>query len=191
MNSYDLRAERGLSSFDRSHVLAVSYVWEIPFFQSNAVKVLRPVLAGWQLSGLSVFQSGLPASITVVGDIAGVSGGGAQRANVVGNGVLPRGERTFDRYFNTAAFALPAAGTFGNGGRNIIRRPGTNNWDVSVVKGFRITEHRRVQFRAEFYNIFNHLSYNNVQTQVGSRGFGAITGADPARVIQLALRFDF
>lgn len=191
MNSYDLRAERGLSSFDRSHVLAVSYVWEIPFFQSNAVKVLRPALAGWQLSGLTVFQSGLPASITVAGDIAGVSGGGTQRANVIGNGVLSRGERTADRYFNTAAFALPAAGTFGNSGRNIIRRPGTNNWDVSVVKAFRITEQRRLQFRAELYNIFNHLSYNNVQTQFGSRGFGAITGADPTRVVQLALRFDF
>src|SRR5262249_37885868 len=116
MISNDLRSNRGLSAFDRTHLLAISYVYEVPFFKSDRLRLLRPVLAGWQASGLAVFQSGLPTSIFINGDIAGVSGGGTQRANVIGNGTLPKSERTFDRYFNTAAFVAPLAGKFGNSG---------------------------------------------------------------------------
>jgi hypothetical protein len=191
MISNDLRSNRGLSAFDRTHLLAISYVYEVPFFKSDRLRLLRPALAGWQASGLAVFQSGLPTSIFINGDIAGVSGGGTQRANVIGNGTLPKSERTFDRYFNTAAFVAPLAGTFGNSGRNNLRLPGTRNWDMSVTKRFRITENKSFQLRGDFFNILNHLSYNSVQTTLGNAGFGSINGADPARVVQLALRLEF
>jgi len=191
MISSNRRADRGLSSFDRTNVFYISYVYEVPFFTSDSVKMLRPVFAGWQLAGLTVLQSGLPTSVFIAPDTAGVSGGGRQRANVIGNGVLPRSDRTFVRYFNTSAFAAPAAGTFGNGGRNILRRPGTNNSDVSISKNFRILEGKRIQLRGEFFNIWNHLSFNNIETTLGNAGFGAINGADPARVVQLAARFEF
>ncbi|MFN7939381.1 MAG: TonB-dependent receptor [Bryobacteraceae bacterium] len=190
MNSYDLSRERGLSDFDRAHIVVISYVYELPFFKS-AMKPLRATLGGWQISGFSSFQSGLPASVTVPGDPAGVSGGAPQRPNVLGSAVLSRGERTETRYFNTAAFATPAAGTFGGAGRNIIRQPGTNNFDFTLAKHFPIREHWRVQLRAEMFNALNHLSFNRLEMQLGNRGFGSVTGADPARVIQFAMRLEF
>jgi hypothetical protein len=191
MITNDLRADRGLSTFDRTHVLAISYLYEVPFFKSDSLKVLRPVFAGWQLTGLSVFQTGLPTSIFVSGDIAGVAGGGPQRANVIGSGTLSGGDRTLNRYFNTAAFAIPTQGTFGNSGRNNLRRPGTNNWDMSISKKFHLTEKKRIQARGEFFNIWNHLSYNAIQTTIGNAGFGSVTGSDPSRVVQVALRLEF
>jgi hypothetical protein len=105
--------------------------------------------------------------------------------------VLPRGERTQARYFDTSAFASPAPGTFGSAGRNIIRHPGTNNFDFTLAKYFPVRERWRLQLRAEFFNAFNHLSFNQVETQLGNRGFGSVTQADPARVIQFALRLEF
>lgn len=155
------------------------------------MKALRASLGGWQISGFSSFQSGLPASVTVPGDPAGVAGGAAQRPNVLGSAVLSRGERTETRYFNTAAFATPAAGTFGGAGRNIIRQPGTNNFDFTLAKHFPIREQWRVQIRAEMFNALNHLSFNRLEMQLGNRGFGSVTGADPARVIQFAMRLEF
>lgn len=191
MISSNLNADRGLSAFDRTHVLSISYVYEVPFFRTASLRLLRPVFAGWQFSGVSVFQSGLPTSVFVNGDIAGVSGGGAQRANVIGNGTPDRGQRTLNHYFNTAAFAAPSAGTFGNSGRNNLRLPGTNNWDMSISKRFPIRETKYVQVRGDFFNIWDHLSYKSLQTTLGNAGFGSITGADPARVIQLAARVEF
>ncbi len=191
MISSNLRANRGLSTFDRTHLLAISYVYEVPFFRSNNLRMLRPVLAGWQFAGLAVLQSGLPASVFVNGDIAGVAGGGTQRANVIGPGKLDKSERTFNRYFNTAAFTAPAAGTFGDSGRNNLRMPGTRNWDMSLSKRVPIAETKNIQLRGDFFNILNHLSYNSVQTTLGNAAFGSINGADPARAIQLALRLEF
>jgi len=190
MDTYNLSRDRGLSAFDRTHIMVISYVYELPFFQRSK-KALRLPFGGWQMSGFSVFQSGLPATVTVPGDPAGVSGGAPQRPNVIGNAIIPRGQRTETSYFNTAAFANPAAGAFGNAGRNIIRQPGTNNWDMTLAKFFPIKEQWRVQFRAEMFNIFNHLSFNRVEAQLGNRNFGGIAGADPARVIQFALRLEF
>lgn len=191
MDTYNLNRDRGLSSFDRTHIVVISYVYELPFFRGSRSGPLRATLGGWQLSGFSVFQSGLPATVTVPGDPAGVAGGAPQRPNVTGNAVLRRGERTEGRYFNTGAFANPVAGTFGNAGRNIIRQPGTSNWDFILAKYFPVKERWRLQLRAEMFNAFNHLSFNRVETQLGNRGFGSVTGADPSRVIQFALRLEF
>jgi len=105
--------------------------------------------------------------------------------------VLPRGERTETRYFDTSACAAPAAGTFGSAGRNIIRQPGTNNFDLAIAKNFPIGERWPTQFRAEMFNAFNHLSFNRLQMQLGNRGFGSVTAADPSRVVQFALRLEF
>jgi len=191
MISTNLRSNRGLSTFDRTHLLAISYVYEAPFFKSGSLLILRPVFAGWQFSGMAVLQSGLPTSVFVNSDIAGVSGGGTQRANVIGNGTLDKADRTYNHYFNTAAFTAPAAGTFGNSGRNNLRMPGTRNWDLSVSKRFPFGEKKNVQIRGDLFNVLNHLSYNSIQTTLGNAAFGSINGADPARVIQVALRLEF
>jgi hypothetical protein len=191
MISTNLRSNRALSTFDRTHLLAISYVYEAPFFKSGSLRILRPAFAGWQFAGMAVLQSGLPTSVFVNSDIAGVSGGGTQRANVIGNGTLDKGDRTYNHYFNTAAFTAPVAGTFGNSGRNNLRMPGTRNWDLSVSKRFPFAERKNIQIRGDLFNVLNHLSYNSIQTTLGNAAFGSINGADPARVIQVALRLEF
>jgi hypothetical protein len=95
------------------------------------------------------------------------------------------------RYFNTGAFALAASGTFGNAGRNILYGPGTFLMDFSAMKNFRITEGSRIQFRAEFFNLFNTPLFNNPSTSVTDSRFGQITGARDPRIIQLALKVYF
>lgn len=147
LNSYaDARMERAAAAFDRTQVLAVSYVYELPVFRTNRW------LGGWQVSGITRAETGAPFSVTVPGDRAGV-GGGAQRASVIGD---VAGDKQLLRWFNTTAFALPALGTFGNAGRNLLRGPGQHNWDVSFSKRTALRENIALQFRAEFFNIFNH-----------------------------------
>jgi len=95
------------------------------------------------------------------------------------------------KWFNTAAFALPAAGTFGNLGRNVVISPGMNNWDASLQKHFVIKERVRIQFRAELYDAPNHLSWWGVGNTLGNANFGQITSATDPRTLQFGLRLGF
>jgi hypothetical protein len=191
MITNNLSADRGLSTFDREQVLVFTYVYDVPFFKSSSLRLLRPAFAGWRLSGITVLESGLPTTVNVSGDPAGVSVGGTERSSVVGDGTLPRDQRTFYHYFNTAAFVAPAAGTFGNSGRHNLRLPGTNSWDLAVSKRFPIGEKKHVQVRGDFFDIPNHLSYSGFGTTIGSASYGIITGALPTRVIQVSARVEF
>jgi hypothetical protein len=192
----------GLSNFDRTHILKFNWLWDIPKAPvGNAV--LDRVVNGWQLSGIASFVSGNPMSVgyntTTAVDITGTPSQGA-RIVVLDNPVLPKSERTFNRFFNTDVFALPKVGTFGNSARTVIRGPGTNNWDIAVFKNVPVNERMRFQFRLETYNTFNHTQFSGLDTgarfepatgqQVNTR-FGELTGARSPRIIQLALRFLF
>jgi hypothetical protein len=180
------RLDRGMTGSDRTHVVISSYVWELPFAR-NTKGWRRKVLHGWQLSGISSFQSGNPLTIGVSGDRAGVGGGG-QRPNVVG-----QVERLKDlsKWFTTEAFALPALGTFGNAGRSLVRGPGINNWDIVFSKRTDLKEKITLQFRSEFFNLFNHAQFSSVATTVNSSTFGQVTGTRDPRIIQFGLRLLF
>ncbi|MGH9659255.1 MAG: hypothetical protein ACRD96_11980, partial [Bryobacteraceae bacterium] len=182
----------GLAGFDRTHAFKLHYQWELPkrrFFH-------------WQISGVTSFISGAPLpvnfSTTVATDITGSPTDGA-RIVVVDNPVLPKGERTFSRFFHTGVFRLPARGTIGNAAKTLIRGPGINNFDIAIFKDFPIREAIRAQFRAELYNAFNHTQFSGVDNaarfdpqgnQVNAR-LGEMTETHPPRRIQLALRFYF
>jgi outer membrane receptor protein involved in Fe transport len=186
INSYaDNRMERALSGFDRTHVLVLSYVYELPLFRTTS-GFLKHILGGWQISGISRFESGTPFSITIPGDLAGVGTNG-QRPNLTGPIKL---EKTQLRWFS-GSFALPAQGTFGSLGRNVVRGPGINNWDVSFSKRTAIRENISLQFRAEFFNLFNHTQWAGVSASLGSANFGQITSARDPRITQLGLRLIF
>jgi hypothetical protein len=187
MDSYDARRDRGLATFHRAHVATISYVYPLPFFKAGNA-FTRNVLGGWQVSGVTTFNTGLPQNITIQPDQAGIGQTG-QRPNVVGDWTQGAGQRL--QWFNTAAFALPAAGTFGNLGRNVVIGPGTNNWDASLMKNFSVRERLTFQFRAEFYNVPNHLSWWGVGTTVGAANFGQITSATDPRTMQFGLRMGF
>jgi hypothetical protein len=192
----------GLASFDRTHVLTVNYVWDVPNLPV-ANPFARQVFHGWRLSGISTFTSGAPLGIglstTKSVDFTGTASQGV-RTVVVANPVLPKSDRTFERFFNTDAFQMPAIGTVGNAAKNVIRGPGINNWDVAIFKDFPIHERMGIQFRWEMYNAFNHTQFSSVDTgarfdpatgqQVNQR-FGQFTGARTPRIMQFALRFHF
>ncbi len=186
-NSYNLRGDWGPSSYNRNQILVISYVYPLPFWL-NGSNWYQKVLGGWQVSGVTTIQSGLPINVTIPNDQAGIGISGSQRPNLAGDALL---STTRTQYLNPAAFAIPAAGTFGNLGAFAIFAPNFNNWDASLQKSFPITERVKANFRAELYNFPNHLSYTSISTSVGSTNFGQVTGATDPRTLQLALRVSF
>ncbi len=192
----------GLSDFDRTHIFKLNWLWELPKLRISN-KAIDRVINHWQLSGMASFVSGNPMSVgygtTTAVDVTGTPTQGA-RIQVLSNPIIPKGERTFDEYFNTKAFRMPAVGTFGNAARTVIRGPGMNNWDMHLFKTIPVNERMRFQIRCETYNTFNHTQFSGLDTnarfdpatgeQVNAR-FGELTGARPARIMQLALRFLF
>jgi hypothetical protein len=205
----DLRFSRGLSDFDRTHRLVLSYTWEMPFF-SGAKGITGGLLAHWSLSGITTFQSGVPFSIFDSGggtvftpsspnqSMASLAPGASISQGLTSGGV----ENRLAHYVNSdaftkapvAPFSPDGATVFGDLGRNIYRGPFQQNWDVSLAKTFHISEHQNFKFGADFFNIWNHPSFNAPSfTDVeNSATFGAITTtAGTPRLIQFSLRYAF
>ena len=200
----------GPLSYDMSHVLTINYTWVLPKpgkrlrgRDETLGRLVGIFLDNWQISGINTFATGTPFtpgfSTTDGADITG-SGEGA-RIVVTGSPKLDKSERTFARNFNTGVFARPARGTFGNAGVGILRNPGINNWDLSVSKRVPVGagEQRYFQFRAEFFNAWNHTQFSGYDTTARfdpsgnqtNSNFGALTGAREPRRIQFSLRFMF
>ncbi len=182
--------EKALTDLDRTHVLSFNYVYQFPFLKSQE-GALGKLLGGWEISGITTFQSGAPFTVTAPGDRAGV-GGGTQRPDLVGPLSLPK---EIDRWFDTGAFALSPLGRFGTAGRNTVRGPGVNEWSMSFLKNTRMpwfaSETATVQFGAEFFNIFNHPSFDSVGASLGSSTFGHVTSALDPRIVQFRLKISY
>ena len=198
-NSYDDANFWGLSSYDRTHVLVVSYIYDLPFWRDQST-LLRNLLGGWQISGATFLQSGTPFSITRTNDIAGVGeGSNGQPVDLVGdmmqgaNGQFSLGSGLDTNFaFNPAAFANPAAGKFGNSTRNILRNPGAQQWDIALFKNFVLGGRHRLQFRAEAFNFINHPNLSGPNGDITNPNFGRIITKDGSRRdVQLALRYTF
>jgi hypothetical protein len=231
-NQLDNRANRGLSNFDRKHRFVSSFIWQLPRppFTKRS-KIGRVLFSGWQLAGIVTAMSGLPIDVVDSGAATfylGVNGGA--RPNFV-PGESPTANVPYGYYFNPFAFMRPvvpggqsipssngtalagATGTdFGNVGRNSLRGPNQFNTDFSIGKRFRLTDAKNVEFRADFFNLFNNVNFANPisnlaavpaplinantgrisRDSVVELGFGQIisTGNNP-RIIQLALKFNF
>ncbi|MGH9353211.1 MAG: hypothetical protein ACRD2G_13800, partial [Terriglobia bacterium] len=187
-----LSANRGLSDFDLTNRFVASYVWNLPMLQGSR-SLLRNSLGGWETTGIVTLQSGFPFSV-----LSGVdnsrSGDGIDYADLVGNPDLSTSRSTgqlIREYFNTAAFAPNALGTFGTAPRNLLRGPDYADFDFGLMKNFLITEKAALQFRAEFFNLFNRPNFGNPSGSLNSRAFGTITSAGSPRIIQFALKVTF
>jgi hypothetical protein len=198
-NSYDDANFWGLSSYDRTHVAVVSYIWDLPFWRDQST-LMRNLLGGWQISGSIFFRSGTPFSITRTDDKAGVGeGSNGQPVDLVGdiygnsNGQFSAGNGLDDNFwFNPAAFAQAPSGRFGNSTRNILRNPGDQQWDIALFKNFVLKGSHRLQFRAEVFNFINHPNLGGANADITSPNFGrVITKSHSPRDIQLALRYTF
>ncbi len=185
----------GLSDFDHAHRLVTSYVWKLPeLARSNAL--LRSVVGGWEHTGIMTLQSGGPFTVTAGQDQSG-TGLNHDRA-VEASGVDPYQHGACGttsahcvNWLNTNAFSVPAAGTFGTLGKNGLRGPGVFGWDMGLFKNFPIREQISFQFRAEFFNVFNHTNLNNPTASVSGSGFGTISGSGSPRIGQMALKMSF
>lgn len=184
-NVYNIKADRGLTDFDRTQMLTMNYVYDSPFFR-GLTGVPGAVLKGWEATGIVTFESGLPVDPGYSSPTAGL----ASRPDAVAGVSIP-GPKTVGEWFNTAAFMAPPFGYFGNAAVNSIRGPGMNNWDMGWFKNFNIKERATVQFRAEMYNTWNHTNFQSVDATYGDSGFGQVTSAHTPRVIQFALRINF
>lgn len=199
-DAYDARPDYGLASIHRAHLFNMNYIYELPFFRRASNGILRQALGGWQVSGVTSFQSGAPNSVSVPVDVARI-GVGSSRASVIGDPDLPSGERTLTRWFNAQAF-LPAdrmlQGRFGNSGRNVLIGPGFQMWDLAIMKDFSMKERARLQFRVESFNLPNHPNFTAINTtaQFNAAGdpinnFGAVTAAGPGRILSFGLKVIF
>jgi len=193
-NSYNVAAERGRSNFDVSHRLSVSYSYALPFRHADGLA--GKLINGWETFGIVTLQTGRPFTVALLSEIdnsgtgRSILGFGANdRPNLIGNPELSN--PTTSQWFNTAAFAFSAPGTFGNAGRNILEGPGFQSVNMSLVKNTALTESVKLQFRAEAFNLFNHPNFNLPDNFLGSPTFGQITSARDPRHIQFGLKLLF
>jgi hypothetical protein len=191
----NLAGERAISSFDQPHRFNGNFLWQLPFGQNRrwlgGDSRWSRLLGQWQLNGTWNFASGTPLTARVIGDSADIRRGtnGTLRANATGLPVMID-DPTIDRWFNTAAFSIPASGTFGNAARNTIRGPGTRQFDMALNKSFLIHD-RPIDLRIQATNVFNVPQYRGVDTIVNSPTFGRVTSVGSMRKIQIIARYRF
>lgn len=191
-NNNDLQAEKG-PGCDVRHRFALSAVYNIPAFQHSTWT--RLATQNWQLSTVYQAESGMPFTISVFGDTANsgtVLGENPIRANYTGQPIFGPGTRTAGEWFNHAAFATPAAYTFGDVGRNSVYGPPLQTMDLAVVRRFRLTERAGFEFRGEAFNALNKVNLGTPNRYVNEPQFGTITmPMTPGREIQLSARLSF
>lgn len=199
----DLKAERGNGSGDIRHSVSYDLIYGLPLGEgrplfSNVSGVAGKFASGWQIASLGILHTGIADTVALGTNTYGNGDFISQRPNAVA-GVDPYAQpQTVNRWLNPAAFSIPAAGTFGNLGRNTIFGPGLAQVDFSVLKDTPITESVKLQFRAEIFNLANHPNIAQPNTTFGSPSFGQIFntigrtwGMGTSRQIQLALRLSF
>jgi hypothetical protein len=195
-DQYNRRPDHELAINDVRHHFIGNYVWQLPIGKGRHFNVTRPVLdgivGGWQVNGITTFESGMPYTIFTAGDIANVATGG-QRANATGVPAELLNPRTNNLLgLNRAAYSIPAKFTFGNAGENTQPGFGINNWDFSAIKNFPISklgEQSRLQVRFEFFNFFNHAQFNDPASTITTPAtFGIVTSANSPRIGQIAVK---
>ncbi|MCW5976546.1 MAG: carboxypeptidase regulatory-like domain-containing protein [Bryobacteraceae bacterium] len=199
-NIYNLRGERADATFDIRHRLSIAMIYDVPLFANASNAFVKTMLGGWQLGTIITEQTGFASSLSGVGDTTGTGVG--SRVSVVGgqSAQLSRSERSRDRWFNTSAFYETPLGRFGDASRMPIHLPGLNQVDFSAVKNFRFIERYNLQFRAEFFNFFNHVNLGapglnirapNTFGRITTSVQGAAGAQNEGRIIQFGLKLTF
>jgi hypothetical protein len=189
---FDWNRDRGLASFNVKHRFVTSFIWQLPLFRGSK-GLERAFLGGWSLNGILTLQTGIPFSVTTGVDRS-LSGVGQDRADLLGPAATYNNRSVSSKvadYFDTTAFAMPALGTFGTSGRNILTGPGMQNFDSGVFKETRIGETRRFEIRLEVFNTLNRANFLNPTAALSSSNFGRILSARDPRIMQLAAKFYF
>lgn len=193
VNYRNLRNERGPSGYDQKFNNTTTVLFDVPFQAGNGA--LRYTLGGWRVAALNFLGSGTPINLSYSPSSQfQVSGAPTYRPNIIGDPRMPEGQRTAERWLNPANVLLPTdpSQPFGNAGRNLVRGPSYAQMNFGLHKDFSISEHKRVEFRMEAFNLLNKTNFASPNSNRSSGAFGTITAvAQPAREIQFALRFAF
>jgi hypothetical protein len=195
-NDRDLAAERGLSSFDQRHRFTADYVYEFPFGTNkrwlSTTSLASHVFGDWQWSGNIAFATGLPFTARVLGSFTDVASGvnGTLRANTTG-APISISDPSVSQWFNTAAFTIPPAGTFGNAGRNTIEGPSTFTANMAVAKTFNLGDTKGFEVRFQATNVFNTPQFTTIDTVVNSPTFGRVVVVGGMRKMQFLARYRF
>ena len=198
-NPFNPEYDRGSDTgFDRRHIFNVSYVYSLPWYRKSSNVFAREVLGGWQVSGVTAAETGLPLYITYTGpDVVGLGCCFTNRPNRVASVSYPK---TVGQWFNPAAFADPVApwdgGSnqgFGSAGKDSVVGPGLFNWNLSLFKSISLTgrEGPHIELRFESFNTFNHTEFQGVDTGSHDGNFGAVTSDYGARTLELGGKFVF
>jgi len=200
VNSFDIAANRASSNYDLRHNFSISYVYGLPFFKGSGF--MHAILGGWQISGITVAQTGLPFTVTngtAFTDNAGVANnvvsnnvGSGSRPDLAGDphsSVSSSGDPLL--FYNPAAYTVPVGLTFGNVGRNTLNEPSRLNFDVGIFKRFQFSEKTGLDFRWENFNFFNHTQFSGIDNTLGSSTFLDANTAHFSRKMQFGLRLFF
>jgi Carboxypeptidase regulatory-like domain len=194
------RYDWGPSSYDRTNVAFVNFVYQLPIFRNTDNRALKTIAGGWQLSGIVSVMSGAPLNLGVTGtNVTSVIQNSGNRPNLNGSITYPK---TVNAWFNPAVFSVPTGvgnDIYGNLGFNALRGPGRQNWNLSLFKSFMISESRgsRFELRADAFNAWNHTQFHGdvntggISLNAGSGNFGAVTSAFDPREFQLGAKLVF
>ena len=189
--NYRHQFDYGPSDFDRSNLLSISYVWQLPGFAHSGILMHR-LLGDWELSGIVTAQSGAPITVLASGGPS-QTGLGDERAVVngpaYGSGACSSAPCV--NYLIPSSFQTPPIGTFGTAGKGALRGPDLMDWDIGIFKNIPIHERLSAQFRVEFFNVLNNVNFSAPNATVGGAGFGSIVAAGDPRIGQLALKILF
>ena len=195
INPINHRLSRGLSAFDSTHNFVASYTYTLPIDKLSGPK---PLTNGWGISGITRFSTGLPVTLVENDDqsLLGTAFGGpiilpVDTPDQVAPLVITNPRTNGGRFFNPSAFAPSALGVEGNARRRFFHGPGINNFDFALLKDTRITERFDLQFRGEFFNLFNHAQFLTPGGILGTSSFGQVPGTLPGRIGQLSLKLNF
>lgn len=196
-DNLDRNRQYGPSDFDRTHLLTISHLYELPFGKgkvfANENKLAGALLGGWQINGIYRLATGTPFTASADATSCNCPGNG-NFADALTPVKILGGVGPGQPWFTTSSFGVPQPNAFGNAGRNTVRGPRLSNYDFSVFRNFPVTEKIKLEYRAEFYNLSNTPHFSNPNGSVTSGAFGTISGTLSGygnRQIQMALRLKF
>ena len=194
-NAYNMAADYGPLAFDIPHRFVASAIYELPFGANKPLATSGPaaaILGGWSVNGILTLSAGRPFTVTS-NDTVGTGSGRITRANCIGDPTPDGFEPTLDKWFDTTAFSAISGRNYGTCGNNTVRGPGSKSMNMSLFRNIRLGGERRLELRAEVFNLFNWVNYGFPAANVSNAGtFGRITSTlgDP-REMQFAVKFYF
>jgi hypothetical protein len=189
MDAYRRYLDKGLSGSDVPHHLLITFLYEVPSFKRS--HILNAALGGWKVGAVQTIESGPAFTVVTATNQTNAFPAGLQRPDLLRDPALPSGQQTLARWFDTSAFVNPAALTFGDAPRSVLRGAPILTTDATLEKSFFLTETWKLDIRSEAYNLLNHTNFNIPGSTLGAPDFGTVSTARAARTVQLAARLSF